>query len=295
MRFRQACDVKEAIGTGKGNSFQWDIIANVATQGTTLTETSTIPATNFTITKGTCTVYEFGNSIPLTRLLKEMSEHEVKQLLRKSLLNDMPKTYDQYIYDNCIKTTPLIAQADGGTDTALAELMTDGTGDAANAATCWLHTGHITSLVDLMKERNIPAFDGENYLCIAHPTTLTNLRNSLVSINQYTNLGYTKILSGEIGSYGGVRFVEQTHVAKVVPTNAGAGSWAAFIGGEAIVEAVSVPDELIEKEVTDYGRSLGLAWYGITGFTPAFTHSYTTGSGDVRVVLWWPNASNPAA
>lgn len=57
MRFRQLCDVKEAIGTGKGNTFNYDIIANIATQGTTLTETATMPASNFTITKGTCVVY----------------------------------------------------------------------------------------------------------------------------------------------------------------------------------------------------------------------------------------------
>lgn len=294
-RFRQLCDVKEAIGTRKGNTFNWDIIANIDTQGGTLTETTTMPANRFTTTKGTCVVYEFGNSIPLTRLLKEMSKYEVEDIIRKTLANDMSKTYDQYIFDKCIKTTPLIAQADGGTDTGLAELMTDGTGDAALAATCWLHTGHIFSLVDLMKERNIPAFDGEDYVCIAHPSTLTNLRSQLVNVNQYTETGYKKILNGEIGRFGGVRFVEQTNVAKTSPTNAGAGSWAAFVGGEAVVEAVSVPDEIIEKEVTDYKRSLGLAWYGIAGFTPAFTHSYTASSDNARVVLWWPNASNPAA
>lgn len=294
-RFRQVCDVKEAIGTRKGNTFNWDIIANIASQGTTLTETNTMPASNFTVTKGTCVVYEFGNSIPLTRLLKEMSKYEVEEIIRKTLANDNSKTYDQYIYDNCIKTTPLIAQADGGTSTSLVELMTDGTGDAAHAATCWLNTAHIISLVDLMKERNIPAFDGENYVCIAHPTTLSNLRAQLVSVNQYTETGYKKILNGEIGMFGGVRFVEQTHVAKVTPTNAGAGSWAAFIGGEAVVEAISVPDEIIEKEITDYKRSLGLAWYSITGFTPAFTHSYSAGSDNARVVMWWPNASCPSA
>ena len=296
-RFRQVCDVKEAIGTGKGNTFQFDIIANIATQGTTLTETDTMPATNFTITKGSCTVYEFGNSIPLTRLLKEMSEHDVKEIIRKTLANDMAKCYDQYIYDNCIKTTPLIIQASDGTDTGNIEVLTDGTGDAANASTCWMNTTHIHQIVDYMKELNIPAFDGENYIAIGHPTSFTNLRGALDSINSYTDTGYQKILSGEIGKFGGLRFVEQTNVAKVSPTNAGAGSWIAFVGGEAVVEAVSVPDEVLEKEVTDYGRSMGLGWYGITGFTPAFPHDYTGAHAvaNCRILLWWPNASSPTA
>jgi N4-gp56 family major capsid protein len=292
-RFRQLCDVKEAIGTGKGNTFNWDQIANIATQGTTLVETDTVPASNFTVTKNTCIVYEFGNSIPLTRLLNEMSQHEVKEIIRKSLANDMVKTIDQYIWNQAIVKTPLVYQADGGTNTALIALMTDGTGDAGNAATCWLNTNYVIQIVDSMKERNIPAFDGEDYVCIGHPSTFTSLRNQLISVNQYTETGYKKILNGEIGRFGGVRFVEQTHVAKVTPTYAGAGSWAAFIGGEAVVEAISVPEEVIEKEVTDYKRSMGLAWYMIAGFTSAFPHSYSSGSANSRIALWWPNATNP--
>ena len=31
MRFRNLCDIKEAIGTRKGNTFSWDIVANVGT------------------------------------------------------------------------------------------------------------------------------------------------------------------------------------------------------------------------------------------------------------------------
>ena len=294
-RFRQVCDVKEAIGTGKGNTFNWDIIANIATQGTTLAETDTMPASNFTITKGTCVVYEFGNSIPLTRLLKEMSQHEVKSIIRKTLANDMAKAYDNYIYNNCIRTTPLIAQADGGTSTELVEIQTDGTGDHDMAASCWLHTGHIINLVDAMKERNIPAFDGENYICIAHPTTLTNLRNQLVSVNQYTESGYKKILYGEIGMFGGVRFIEQTNVAKTTADTAAAVRGRCSSVARLSLKPYAVPDEIIEKEVTDYGRSLGLAWYGITGFAPAFTHSYSASSDNARVVLWWPNDTNPIA
>src|SRR5574341_2540658 len=131
-RFRQLCDVKEAIGTKKGNTFNFDIVANIATQGTTLTETATIPASQFTVTKGTCVVYEFGNSIPLTRLLDEMSQYEVKEIIRKTLANDMAKAVDQYIY-NQIKATNLVFQQSAGTDTANVVLYTNGTGTQTNA------------------------------------------------------------------------------------------------------------------------------------------------------------------
>ena len=286
-RFRQLCDIKEAIGKRKGESFQWEIFANIATQGTTLTETNAMPTSSFTMTLGSCTLTEFGNSIPLTRKVVEFSELEIKSILRQTLVNDMNKALDQYIF-NQFKAGLLIAQASNSTDASNIMLYTDGTGTVANNATCWLHTGHVVNIVDTMKERNIPAFDGEDYVCISHPSTLTNLRISLESVNQYTETGYKKILNGEVGRFNGVRFVEQTNIGKVTPTNAGASSWALFVGGEACIEAITQPEELIEKEVTDYGRSIGMAWYAIMGYALPFSTA-----ANQRSVMWWPNASAP--
>lgn len=44
-------------------SFTWNVYNDVATQGTTLVETSTIAETNYTIAQGTGTVTELGNSV----------------------------------------------------------------------------------------------------------------------------------------------------------------------------------------------------------------------------------------
>jgi len=283
-RFRQICDVKEAIGKHRGDTFNWDIIANIATQGTQLAETSTIPATNFTVTKGTLTVTEWGNSIPFTRKLMELSQHDVKQIVRTSLANDMAKALDQDIMEQLSDACPLVFQQSAGTDTANVVLYTNGTGTQTNATP--LTYQHIINIVDTMKERNIPAFDGEDYVCIAHPSTFSALRSALVSVNQYTETGYKKILNGEIGRFGGVRFVEQTNVSKVTPTTAAAMSWAVFIGGEAMIEAVSIPEEIIVKEITDYNRSHGLAWYYLGGFGLTWTTA-----ANARCAFWWPNAS----
>lgn len=287
LRMRQLCDVKEAFGTRKGGTFNWDIISNVATQGTTLTETSTMPASNFTVTLGTLTVEEFGNSIPLSRKLRELSQHDVEAIIRGALANDMAVTIDQYIY-NRVKATPLVFQPAGGTSTSSVVLYTNGTG--LQTASVPLYPGHVAAIVDTMKERNIPPFDGEDYVAIGHPTAFTALRSALQSVNQYTETGYKKVLSGEIGRFGGVRFVEQTNWAKVSPTIAAAMSQIVFVGGEAVVEAIVVPEEIREKEVTDYGRSLGLAWYMIAGYGLGWTDA-----ANARVAFWWPNASSPNA
>jgi len=290
MRFRQLCDVKEAIGTRKGNTFNWDILANVTTGGSVdgISETAAMPVDEFTITVGTCVVTEFGNSIPLTRKLKDMSEYDVKSMLRQSLVNDMAKTVDKAVF-KAFSSGLLIAGPAAGTHVSSVDITSAGSATTSASGTAGLTTAHVLNLVDLMKERNIPTFDGDSYLCISHPSTLTNIRGSLISYGQYTESGRKTILSGEIGMFGGVRFIEQTNVAKVTPTNAGNGvGWALFVGGEACVEALAVPEELIEKEVTDYGRSLGLGWYGTFGYKLPFAIA-----ANQRSIFWWPNVSSP--
>jgi hypothetical protein len=50
-KFRQLCDVKDATqqGKSKGDTFHWNVYSDVATAGGTLTETNTMPETQFTI------------------------------------------------------------------------------------------------------------------------------------------------------------------------------------------------------------------------------------------------------
>ena len=66
-KFRQFCDAKDFTDKGlhKGQTFTWNVYNDVATQGTTLTETSTVPLTNFTITQGTGTVTELANAVKI--------------------------------------------------------------------------------------------------------------------------------------------------------------------------------------------------------------------------------------
>jgi hypothetical protein len=49
FRFRQFVDVKESIGKNRGDTWLFDKRGNVATQGTVLAETNTMPQTNFTV------------------------------------------------------------------------------------------------------------------------------------------------------------------------------------------------------------------------------------------------------
>jgi len=66
VKFRQFADVHDISQQGKkkGDTFTWDVFSDVQTAGGVLTETNTVPETQFTITQGTLTVTEVANSIP---------------------------------------------------------------------------------------------------------------------------------------------------------------------------------------------------------------------------------------
>ncbi len=278
IKFRQFCDIKEgAVGLHKGQTFHWDIYSDVATQGGTLTETSTIPETNFTITQGTMTLQEFGNSVPFTGLLDNLSEIPITNIIRQTLKNDAAKAFDIAAAGEFNKT-PLRIVPTGGTDTSAITLTTNGTATLTN--TIALGKDHIKTIVDTMVERNIPGYMGEDYMALAHPTTFRALKNELESVHQYTSQGFGMILNGEIGRYEGVRFVRQTNIAKEAFTT-GKSNWCYFFGEDTVAEGLAIPEEIRGKIPGDYGRSRGFAWYALEGF--ALTQIT---AANARVLKW---------
>jgi len=288
VKFRQFADVKDAAhqGLNRGDTFHWNVYSTVATKGAALTENTAIAETNFTITQGTMTITEHGNSIPFSSKLDDMSEHPVKEIIHKVLKLDAAQVLDDLVA-NQIDTCKLRVVAETATDTVT--LTVDGAATLTN--TVALGKDHIKAIVDVMKERNIPAYEGDDYFCIAWPTTFRTLKNNLESISQYVETGFQMIRNGETGRYEGVRFVEQTYRAKGgsatglgTPVGAWAGAksdWAVFMGADTVAEAVAIPEEIRGKIPTDFGRARGIAWYYLGG--AGLVHSTAAES---RVVMW---------
>ncbi len=300
VKFRQFADIKDAAvqGKGKGDTFHWNVYSDVATQGRQLTETNTMPETNFTITQGTMTITESGNSAPYTGKLDDLSEHPVKEIINKVLRNDAKKSFDIDAF-NQMDATPLRVVPTDGTATDSVVLTTDGTATATNNLA--LGTAHIKAIVDLMKERGIPPYVGDDYIGLSHPSTWRPVKNSLESIHQYTDAGFQMIINGEIGRYENTRFVEQTHIPKGGAANSttfepltntadawdnAKSSWAFFFGADTVAEGIAVPEEMRGKIPTDYGRSRGIAWYYLGGFGIVHPLVAANNSKNARVVKW---------
>lgn len=288
VKFRQFCDVRDASQQGKkkGDSYTWDVFSDVATAGGVLTETNTMPESNFTITQGTLTITEAGNSVPYSGKLDNLSKFPVMELVQKVLKNDAVKTFDRFAWQQ-FNTTPLRVIPVSGNNGSSVTLTTNGTVTGTNSIA--YANAHAKSIVDLMKERNIPAYLGDDYYALAWPSTLRNFKNNLETIHQYSDTGFKLIMNGEIGRYENCRYVEQTNIAKGTGTDgitqtlwAGAVSdWIFFFGNDTVAEAVAVPEEMRGKIPTDYGRSKGVAWYYLGGF--GIVHTL---AANARIVKW---------
>jgi len=292
-KFRQFCDVKDASQQGKkkGDTFTWDVVSNVATQGGSISETNTMPETNFTITQGTLTITEYGNSVPYSGKLEDLGKFSVKDTVMKALKNDAMKVMDAAAHQQFNRTLLRVV----GTSSTTVTLSTNGTATGTNSQA--FNTNHAKLIVDTMKERNIPAYSGDDYYALAWPTTYRTLKNSLETLHQYTEKGLTMIMNGEIGRYENVRYVEQTNVPKggaadtttfnaftntADAWNGGFSDWIFFFGEDTVAEGIATPEEIRAKIPTDYGRSKGVAWYSLNGF--GLVHALDNTQG--RVIKW---------
>jgi N4-gp56 family major capsid protein len=299
VKFRQFCDARDATMEAegkqlrKGQLYTWDVISDVQTQGGTLVETATMPETQFTVTQGTLTITEFGNSVPYTGKLDNLSAIPLKGIISKQLKNDAKKAFDIYAHAE-FNRTPLRVVPAGGTSTTSLSLTTNGTATGTNNVA--LRKEHVRLISQLMKERNIPPYLNDDYMSVAWPSCYFSLKGDLETIHQYTDRGLGMIMNGEIGRYDNVRFVEQTQIPKggaadsttwsaltntADAWNNGLSDWAFFFGEDTVTEALVIPEEIRGKIPTDFGRSMGVAWYALDGF--GIVH---TTPSQARILKW---------
>jgi len=272
VRFRQFCDAKEAFGLGIGDTFNWNVYSDVQQAGGQLVETQTMPETNFTITQASAKIVEYGNSVPFTKKLDDLSEHPVTEIIHKVLKNDARKVLDSAAYTQ-FNASPIRLCS---TSASAYTLTTNGV--ASGTAASSLTNTHVKTVADYMAENNIPTFDGVNYLSVFRPTAIRGFKNNLETIHQYTPEGWHVIMNGEKGRYEGIRFIEQTNVAAQAWANTDRGF---FFGSDTVAEVFAIPEEIRGKIPTDYGRSRGIAWYAELAF--GIAHTEVPGT---RILVW---------
>ena len=287
-KFRQFTRLEKAIGKGRGDTVDFNKVSNVSTAGGSISEASRIPETNILLRRGQLVMQEYGNSIPYTGKLDDLSEFSVDNMITVALRNDMAKVLDNAVAtkfkESDISYTPTSASA--GTF--------DVDGAVGTSATANLSVFHIKEIVDAMKTgiystvgtgNPVPPWDGENYVCIASVKALRGIKDDpdFEEVMKYADP--ERPLTGEVGRFYGVRFIE-TNNTGALSNGVGSSSVlgeAIFFGADPVIEAVAVAEEIRAKIPEDYGRSKGVAWYGLLGFENVW--DFSTDSEDHIVVV----------
>ena len=123
----------------------------------------------------------------------------------------------------------------------------------------------VKDAVETLATKNVPRL-GETYVCFIHPHQSRKLRDDpeFIEVTKYAAPG--NFMLGEIGRLNDVVFIETTQVKQIM---GGTGDdtvyQASIIGDNAFGHAISLPVELRDGGILDFGREHALAWYAIWG------------------------------
>lgn len=257
QKFRQFTSPMESSGAGQGEYVLFDKISNVATAGGALTETSTIPKTNFTITQGSLQILEYGNSIPYTLKAQTLAQVSISDQVSVALRNDMAKVLDS-------AAAAQYTAADYKATAVNTATTTFGTASAALAtSTANMSDKNVRDVIDKMKILNIPRFDGNNYVCIASTNSIRGLYDFFEAKAENTTM--SPLMAGEVGTYYGTRFVEETNFLSNTLGSGSVFGEAVFFGDDAVKEGIALAEHL-RIDSNDFGRDQGVAWLYMGGF-----------------------------
>jgi hypothetical protein len=288
FRFREYVDIKEAFGKQVGESVNWDKIANVTSFGGQVAETNTMPTTRQAITKGTLSVLEYGNAIPYTGKIEALSQQSLETIINKGLKDDMVKCLDGEV-ERQFNGTQLRYV---GTTTVGGALTTNGTATATNTSAFNLF--HAGTMADELRKRNVPGYESleGRYVCICSIEALRGLKSDMQGKHPAIPTNFSNLVNGGQFEYDNIVFVLDTFGTRFTYSSsaktATAKTWtgnasldAYMFGADTVREAVAIPEQIRQKEVTDYGRSKGLAWYFLGGWQLEWSDEPNT-----RIIKW---------
>lgn len=243
-----------------------------------LNENQQIPEDTLTLTTVAITVSEWGRSVPYTSLSNDLSEFNVENMVQRTLKDQMKKSLDTAA-STSFKTSQIKAEATG-----VAAINFDTGGVATQQAVANLNMFHVEQIRDYMYSTLlVPPFEGDDYICLLS----TKAKRGVISDpawepwHRYTDPEAK--YNSEIGRMENIRFVEVNHSQALSGSIglAGVAGEAVFFGADAVAMAVAIDPELRAKIPSDYGRSQGVAWYGILDFGIVWD---TANAGEARIV-----------
>lgn len=279
-KFMQFVKPEPGYGRKKGESITITRVSNVTVPSDdTLNENVRIPEDSISLSTQAVTVSERGRAIPYSSLSIDLSAYDLENAIQAKLRDQLSLSMD-ISCSTAFKAGQVKAIPDG-----LASLTFDTDGTASTAATVNLNMYHVEQIRDYMfGTLNIRPYIGDDYVALISYKAKRGLMNDPAWRDWQKYTDPSKKFNSEVGRIENIRFVEVNHTSALSATK-GTGSVlgeGVFFGEDPVVMAVAQDPELRAKESEDYGRSKGVAWYGIYGYGQVWSDS--ANAGEARVV-----------
>lgn len=295
LRFEQFAVKKTELGVQPGLTIHFMRYnnlgpANQLVEGVRM-QTNALTASQFDIT-----VAEHGYAVAVSELLLNASFDDVMASASRLLGRNMALYLDGSARDTLLQGTSAIfgynKYAAAQTTPSDLSLALYGHGTRATSeddgsvtdlqggvGTTWtgpfdFTAASVKDAVETLATKNVPRL-GETYVAFVHPHQSRKLRDDpeFIEVTKYAAPG--NFMLGEIGRLNDVVFIETTQVRKrtadgqpedTTPATRNAAIYDALvIGDNAFGHAISLPVELRDGGILDFGREHALAWYSIWG------------------------------
>lgn len=271
LRFEQFAVKKTELGVAPGLTINFMRYINLPATQAPLVEGVRMDTTAITAEQYSITVAEHGYAVAVSELLLNASFDDVMASASRLLGRNMAQYLDQQARDTLLTGTSVVYgyKTPSGAITPISpyDAGTKGTGgtldDATPANWLYLSPAAVKDAVETLATKNVPRL-GETYVCFVHPHQSRRLRDTpeFIEVTKYAAPG--NFMLGEIGRLYDTVFIETTQVKQTAGTNTPTYN-ALMIGDNAFGHAISLPVELRDGGIIDFGREHALAWYAIWG------------------------------
>lgn len=272
MRFLQFATVKTELGVEPGLTISMLTYDNLVLGGA-LTEMTKLETQALSGSTKQITVSEYGNAVAVSELLVQSSFDDIMASATTLLGRDYAMVVDCELRDVALSGTNRVYASDGNTKV---------TSRANLTANSIMKVSTVKDAIEILSTNNAPkAAGGAYWICFVHPHQSRGLRDDSAWINASNYGAPEQLFTGEIGRIDDCRFIETTLMcngacAETDPAyeatlkkggdNANTNVYQAVLFGDAYYGiAYSLPVELRDNGVEDFGRKRSLAWYAIFG------------------------------
>ena len=268
MRFLQFATVKTELGVEPGLTISMLTYDNLVLGGA-LTEMTSMQTQALSGSTKQITVSEYGNAVAVSELLVQSSFDDIMASATTLLGRDYAMVVDCELRDVALSGTNRVYASKGTEKVTSREGIT---------AECIMKVSTVKDAIEILSTNNAPkAAGGAYWICFVHPHQSRGLRDDSAWINASNYGAPEQLFTGEIGRIDDCRFIETTLMcngaaaesdpAYDAELKAGAVPvYQSVLFGDAYYGiAFSLPVELRDNGVEDFGRKRSLAWYAIFG------------------------------